>query len=347
MKKVSMKAAGFMGMVFFLFMGFAALSGSLWAGVETSFRLSGSLGFLQDGAGDIDKARRGIETAIFDIYDGDRYSTNFSWEKPSRTNDFRVELVFRLSRNFGISIGSGYILAKNSGSYSIAYNNGWDYGNNRLGNSSENVVYTRNYDVSSIPITFDAYLFLPVGKKETFKFFAHAGAGYYFGMLKHTMNMDWTYLSQRTNNGSLEYKNEGTGKDELTEKTTSNSWGYHGGLGLDVRLTRLLSIGAEVYGRHIEFRNWEGSQVVNSEYGSSQWSRWNGEHTSESSDTESAYGKMWTYEVDYSKENDGYAIMAVKDEKPESRYYKNVRWSSVNLNSYGFSVSIKLSFDLF
>ena len=347
MKKVSMKATGFLGVAFILVIGMFVLSDSLEAGIETSFRLSGSWGFLQDGAGDIDRARRGMETAINMAYRDERYTKSFNWEKPTQTNDFRVELMFRLSRNLGVSIGSGYIMAKNSGSYSIAYANDFDFSNNSSGNSTEDVMYSRNYEVSSIPITVDAYLFLPIGKKETFKIFAHAGAGYYFGRLKHTINMDGTLSYQLSSNGTLEYKNEGTANGSLTENPKDNSWGYHGGLGLDVKLTRLLSFGAEVYGRHVEFRDWEGGQVFKTEYKSTYWTQWNGERLSDDSETESAFGKMWTYEVDYANGNESYAVMGVRDEEPESRYYNNVRKSSINLNSYGFSVSIRLSFNLF
>ena len=204
--------------------------------------------------------------------------------------------------------------------------------------------------MSSIPITLDAYVFFPIGKRETFKIFAHAGAGYYFGRLKHTIDLDGTYSFKSSNNGEIEMQEDRSSNGQLTEKTSSNSWGFHGGIGLDVKLTRLLSIGAEVYGRHVEFRDWEGSQVIKIESKSTYWLQWYGEDTSEDVETESSYGKMWTYEVDSANGTNGnqsYALMAVREEEPDSRYYKNVRMSAINLNSYGFSVSVRLSFDLF
>jgi hypothetical protein len=349
MKKIRIRSTGFVSMVFFLIVTLPFLSGALWGSVEVSFRLSGSLGYLQDGAGDIDKARQGMEAAINTLYQDDRYSTTFSWERPSKTNDFRAEIVFKLSRNFGISIGSGYILAKNSGNYSFAFDFANEYEEDYYEKIDQNANYFQSYNVSSIPVTLDAYLFLPIGKRETFKIFAHAGAGYYFGRLKHTIDFDGTFIYERFVSGNLDVQEDISTKALLTEKANSNSWGFHGGLGLDVKLTRLLSIGAEVSGRHVNFRDWEGSQVIKTEYKEAYWFEWYGEGTSEDTDTDSAYGKTWTYETDLGmgNGNQSYAVMGISDEKPESKYFKNVRLSAINLNSYGFTVSVKLSFDLF
>jgi hypothetical protein len=347
MKKVRTKTIGFVGMVSLLVLGLPLSSGALWGSVEVSFRLSGSLGYLQDGAGDIDKTRRGMETVINTLYQDERYSTSFSWEKPSKSNDFRAEIVFRLSKIIGISIGSGYISAKNNGNYSIDYSNAREYGNNIFEEDNQNIDYSRSYDVSSIPLTFDTYLYFPIGKRETFKIFAHAGVGYYFGRLKHTINLDGTFIKKTSVNGELQSEDEDSANSQFIEKTNSRSWGIHGGFGLDVKLTRLLSIGAEVYGRRVNFRDWEGGQVAKYQYNRSYWSTWGGQSTSEDTYTDSSYGKMWTFEVDLANGEDSYAVMAVRDEEPDSNYYKKARMSAINLNSYGFTVSVKLSFDLF
>ena len=191
-------------------------------------------------------------------------------------------------------------------------------------------------------------MYLPIGKRETFKIFAHVGLGYYFGTLKHTTDIDGTFSYESAYKGELSYWSRGTSISQLTENTSSNSLGYHGGLGLDIKLTRLLSFGAEVYGRHVEFDNWKGSQVINSESSYTWWSKWTGdERLEEDTYTDSAYGKMWTYEIRNGSNNETYAQMEVVDEEPDGSFYQNVRKSSINLNSYGFSFSVKLSFNLF
>lgn len=334
---------------FLLALGIIVFMVDLQASVKISFRLSGTYGYLMERAGDIDEARRGMESQLFNMNQQDRLTTTFNWKKPSRMNDFRAELLFRITRNFGISIGSGYILAKNQGSYSVdAYTSmSYDWYGQSLYEITTNTDYSRKYTLSAIPITLDAYFIMPLGKKETFKAFAHAGVGYYFGRLQHNLDMYLTFSSTDTANNMLIYESEETINAQFTEKTNSNSWGYHGGLGLDIKLTRLLSIGAEVYGRHVVFRDWEGSQVAKVEYKNKSWSIWYGERTSEESDTDSAYGNLWTYQAGSSDGNNSYTMMWVWDEEPEGYSFQNVRKSSINLNSYGISISLKLSFSLF
>jgi hypothetical protein len=338
--------------VFLLVLGMAVMMGSLWSSVKVSFRLSGSYGKLLEGAGDIDVIRRGMESQLLDMSQQDRYTASFDWKKPSRSNDLRAELVFRISRNFGISVGSGYIFADSPGSYAVDYKYARDNGNDYYFRgynyeTDEYADYSQKYALSAIPITLDAYVFLPIGKKETFTAFAHLGAGYYFGRLQHNLDMDATFNRTEKLYGDLVYQSEGTYDIRITEKTTSSAWGVHGGLGLDVRLTRLLTIGAEAYGRHVVFRDWEGSQVTKMEYKNKSWSVWGGDSERADSDTDSAYGNLWTYDFGCSDESPRYTRMWIMEEEPDDECYHKVRKSSINLNSYGFSVSIKLSFNLF
>ena len=336
-----------MGLVFILILGMTVLSGTLQASVQVSFRLSGAYGQLIDGAGDVEEARKGWESYFFDLNQEDRYTTSFDWKTPKVTNDFRAELMFQITRNFAISIGSGYLFAKNPGSYTLDHNYMEDYGDIYHYESHGYSEYSQNGTLSAIPITLDAYMFLPLGKKETFTIFAHVGAGYYFGKLNFNLDMDMTSNSMETTVGELSYQRESTTDSQMTQNTNSSSLGYHAGLGFDIKLTRMLSIGVEAYGRHVVFRNWEGSNVTESEYKYKSWSAWGGPREGEDSDTNSAYGNLWTYQSGCSDESNRYTTMWVLDEKPEGVCYHNVRKSSINLNSYGVSVSLKLSFNLF
>jgi hypothetical protein len=340
------KTKDLMGLVFLLVLGMAFLSGTLQAGVEISFKLSGSYGQLVNGAGDVEEARKGWESYYFDLNQEDGYTTTFDWETPKVTNDFRAELMFRITRNFAISIGSGYLIAKNPGSYTIDRDSIEDYGDIYHSESRGHSAYAQKGTLSAIPITLDAYVFLPIGKKETFTIFAHVGAGYYFGKLDFNLDVDGTSNMTETSGGNLIYQSESTSNLQMTQKTDSNSLGYHGGLGLDIKLTRTLSIGAEAYGRHVVFRNWEGSNVTKLEYRYKSWNIWGGDREGVDSDTDSAYGNLWTYQSGCANEN-RYTTMWVLDEKPEGTCIHNVRKSSINLNSYGISVSLKLSFNLF
>lgn len=352
-KEKIMSNNGFKVMAVLLVLGLTGFSSGnlLRASIEVSFRLSGSpLGYLLDGGGDIDLARKGAESNLADLAQNPDFSTSFNWGKPSRTNDFRAEILFKISRNFGISLGSGCIFAKNRGAYTVDYSYEDYYGLSGYYSwedvSYDSYDYTREYTVSAVPITLDAYFFLPIGKKRVFNIYAHAGVGYYFGKMKHILGLDNVYSYVSSYNGGVTYQGEGVINLTLTEKTSSRSWGYHGGMGLDIKMARFLSFGAEVYGRRVEFNDWEGSQVITGTQKGSSWSEWRGWKTIDSRETESAFGNLWTYVSKCSGEGKGYSLMFVWDEEPESSCLADVRKSSINLNSYGISFSLKMSFNL-
>lgn len=346
MRENKKKTKDMLGLAFFLILGIVVLSGGLQAGVEVSFRISGTYGQLANGAGDVEEARKGWESYFFDLNQEQDFTTTFDWETPQATSDFRVELMFRITRNFAISVGSGYLFAKNPGYYTIDFDSNEDYLSIYHLESQGHSEYSQKGILSAIPITLDAYIFLPIGKKETFSIFAHVGAGYYFGKLDFDLDMDGTSNLTETTDGELTYERESTTKMQMIQKTDSSSLGYHAGLGLDIKLTRSLSIGAEAFGRHVLFHNWEGSQVTKWEYRNNSWSSWNGDREWAESDTDSAFGYLWTYQSGCSDENSGYTTMWVLDEKPEGSCYHDIRKSSLNLNSYGVSISLKLSFNL-
>ena len=345
-KGFSRVRAGF----FLVVMGLAAMSvtsGRLWAKVDVSFRISGSYGQLMDGAGDVEKTRKGYESYFFDLNQFDNYTTTFDWKKPIKTNDFRAELTFRITRNFALSIGSGYLCAKNAGSYTTDYSYAEGFEDVYLYEAKDYAGYSQNGTLSAIPITLDAYLFLPIGKKETFTVFAHIGAGYYFGSLRFNLDTDRVLDILETTYGELSYRRESTYDIRMTENIHSNSFGFQAGLGFDIKLTPTISIGAEAYGREVVFRNWIGSSVTKSDSWSKSWSFWMGDNNNSYSDTDSTYGNLWTYEAGCSDEGNRYTTMWVLDEKPEGSCYHSVRKSSINLNSYGVSVSLNLHFKLF
>ena len=330
-------------------MGVAVMSaapGRLWAKIELSFKLSGSYGQLVDGAGDVEEARKGMESYFFDLNQMDEYTTTFDWKTPKKTNDFRAELMFRFTRNFALSVGSGYLTAKNPASYTIDYNieeDYEDYGGSYHFEGHDYTVYSQQGTLSAIPITLDAYVLMPIGKRETFMVFAHVGVGYYFGKLLLNLDMDSTSEFEETTSGKLTYQGESTNNVQMTQKTSSNAFGYHAGIGFDIKLTRFFALGAEAYGRQVVFRNWEGSSVTHSDYWSKHWSEWGGDVEHSYSNTESTFGNLWTYETGCTGEN-RYTMMWVLDEEPEGKCTHNARKSSINLNSYGITLSLKLRF---
>jgi hypothetical protein len=343
---------------FLVVMGLASMSITpqrLWAKVEVRFKLSGTYTYLMEKAGDIDEARRGLRSQLQDMNQMDGYTSTFDWKEPTWSKDLRAELLFRITRNFGLSIGSGYILAENPRSYAldIHYVEDYDgmyyspYGSVYQSKVDEVAEVSQKYTLSAIPLTLDVYFILPLNKNETVTVFAHIGGGFYFGRLRQNVDMNGTYRYEERESNEIVFFRETVYEQRMTDKSRDSAFGYQGGLGFDVKLTEALSISGELFGRQVVFRDWEGSHVLKSESTQTIWTPWSGETVREYEYTDSAYGNLWTYGVDCSEHYNPYTVVQILDEEPEHECYRNVRKSSINLNSYGFAVSLNLRFKLF
>jgi len=316
--------------------------------IKISFKLSGGLGYLLNGAGDLNKARQGTEDALSYIEaEYNYYSTTFDWKRLSIHPDLRAGLIINFTPNIGIGISSGFITAPNEGKYSLNYNNSGSYWWGETYTNDEKVNVTRDYRLTAIPLNFDLYFFLPIGKSGKFNFFGHAGVGYYLGKLSHDFVSKGTGNYESFYDGSLSYQSESDYNSTTTESTKCNSMGFHGGLGLEMKMSSILSLGVELFGRYVDFKNWEGdaSYFYDSKY--RYWYSWSGWNESTYSNEDDEHGSLWTYDMHDDDSNRDYTFMGLKEEKPNGTYIKNARKASINLNTFGLSFSIRFHFDLF
>jgi len=193
-----------------------------------------------------------------------------------------------------------------------------------------------------MPITFDLYFFQPLKSSGTISLFAHAGVGYYFGKLEKSV--------VRHDESKIEYSVSiytGESDSNITEEAKDQAWGFHGGLGLELKISRAISLCSEVFARYVEFDDWAGDAHYSYRYSSKAGDEygWWEEHNSE--ETGNWKGSLWTYKIYDGYNNFTDTYMFTFPEKPQDSDFKEVRKTSLNLNSFGIVFSVKFQFDLF
>ena len=315
--------------------------------IKISFKLSGGLGYLLNGAGDLNRVRKSYEAYLKGLEEESLYSYSFDWKKLSIFPNWKVDLIINISPNIGIGFGSGVIVASNEGELSLDYNNvlgDFLVGTNKI-NHNENV--NQDYKITAIPINFDFYYFKSIGKSGKYTFFGYTGVGYYLGRLIHDYEYKELINIESFSESQPIFKWQLETNSRSNSKIRCNSLGLNGGLGLEMRISSIVSLGVELFGRYVNFNNWEGDRSVSLKLKERVWFPkwgWNEETSNEES---AEHGFLWTFDVHNEDFNKDYTTMLLWEEKPSESFIRNTRKASLNLNTLGIIFSIKFYLDLF
>jgi len=288
--------------------------------------ISGGAGYWLKGPGDLDQYRISLEKAVADLPSAYYSSKSFDWKKPVLQTDFSAEILVRFGRYFGIGLGTGYLRGTSNGRYSTDYHYSYSYSYYSTYREDSTRNYTQDYKITAVPIKLDFYFFLPLGKSERVSLFAHVAPGYYFGKLRH----DYNYQADGEYQwGSSKYAIDSGFK--VHETATCNVLGISGGLGLRMKIFSHMSLGAEIYGRRVNFQNWEGDYTE-------QWD--------DESGYEGMHGYLYTYEIKNSLDGrKTYTYMYIlEDDIKKNNNIQNVKKTSLNLNAFGLLLSVNYSF---
>jgi opacity protein-like surface antigen len=315
-------------------------------GMSISLKLSGGMGILFNGAGDLEKFRSGRKTMIDDYSGLPGYSPSFGWKKLSLLPDLNAEIIFNITPNFGVGFGSGIINATSKGNYSIQGSfteNPW-WG---TFTETETDLYTHSYKIQAIPINLTAYYFMPFGNSRKFNVYAYAGVGYYFGKLTHSYTENYEY--QYTDDSWYYYNEQeiyqltSTAREEMKRNTV----GFRGGLGLEMKMTSSLSVGLEVFGRYVNFKNWAGDYSDSYTSRDRLWQELLGWYYDQpESGSSSEHGSLYIYDLKESILEKSYPTMWIWQNSPEATTISNVRKAAINLNAFGALISVRYRFDL-
>lgn len=270
------------------------------------------------------------------------------WKEIKWMPHLKGEIIFSLFKNFGVGLGFEQSTKTNPRTSSIS----WFYYGGRTGGRQETTVGTVSiqgeHELTVQPVTLNLYYFIPAGRVA--EFYLAGGVGYYMASLKFNglsrsnSLIIWDLYSMGDFTDSIRYKFPEDLKDEYEAK--SKAFGFQGGLGLDYRLSRAISLVVEGNYRIVNFKNWEGdrSYTENITEIAEQLSR---DYSFETSRTESdAFaGKLWFYEYYQKSVGEWYGTIDLLEEEPEENPdRRNIREAEINFSGFVFRIGFKIRF---
>lgn len=268
-----------------------------------SLKLSGGLGTW--AGGDMNTVIEDANSQMQDVANYFGGSMDGSFDKLNWGTDFEGEFIVDLTRNIGVGIGIGYIHRKKDSSVHQAFGSGVSQS------------FEERPQFTAIPITLSAYYHFPLTTKMDA--FLKAGVGYYMGKSKfnvrHEIEMPGSPLTWQ----------------EEKRKASSNSFGFHGGIGLEFNLLENIAFFLKGIGRYAKLKDWD----VDVQYRTFE----------EKSGTFS--GTWYIVEVlNYSTEK-YYKVIITSTQTPSSvGYYifRNPKIAEINYSGISLRVGIKVVF---
>jgi hypothetical protein len=218
--------------------------------------------------------------------------------------DFGADVVYYLNPRLGVGLGVGSVLAGKSGVRS------------RIMITSPDASWTidRENSFSAIPVRFG--VFYDLVQAGRFSLAANAGLGLYFAKWKELEN----------------YNSESSGipfDGRYETNMHATRLGFHGGLSLEYRLSRGISLVVEGFGRYARFSGFQGS-----------WRQTN------SGGLDVTYeGKLYYYEWEENGKTYSWIEFFEKDPKETntSTPIKNSRLAVIDFSGFSLRAGIKIT----
>jgi hypothetical protein len=256
--------------------------------INFDLKLSAGINYLLYG--DINEGVKGWsdfweDSVIWTGYsvDGEAKSIHFGY-------DLECELIINFVPQIGIGLGFGYIHGTKKSEVtftSLALNGLW----------------INKPKVKTIPVKLGIFITLPMN--DTMSIILNVGGGLYFA--------NYSYNWRIEENGYWE---------EVNQEANAVSFGFHGGFGVEFKITPTFSFILENQGRYAKISGFKGKLNITDSYGNS--------HKEE--------GRLY-----YWNEN-SYTFVFIRGEKPSGANINNVREAEVNYSGFTFLMGIKIRF---
>jgi hypothetical protein len=198
-----------------------------------SLRLYGGLNYLQGG--DLNTGLKGFaDSAIYEFANSGYSHSGGEYQDINWGAAAGGELVFQFSRNFGLGIGAGYCQAAKSSTVTL------------MGPDTLNFIF--NPMASVIPIKVELIFFLPLS--DAFRISLSAGPEYYLASVRADIRREFSA-------SWLQWNQEADGQ----------GIGFQGGIGLEIRLCRHVSLLIEGKGRYAKIKEFKGTKSIITSYG--------------------------------------------------------------------------------
>jgi hypothetical protein len=307
---------------------FFAVTASVHSQSKINFKFSG--GGTNIDTGDINDTINELRKRYTD-FNSFGYTASFAHDGLSWMLDLSGELIIKFTKNFGIGIGSGYLGRERKGTGILSFDQTQSlWWGTRDISITDQTQYSYKLDV--IPVTFNVYCFVVPNK--TISLFLNVGTGYYFG--KGELTEDNDYSSRQFNNSAYfsDESYEKSWNGIIKEKIDAAALGFQGGIGIELNFTRNFGLVAEVGGRLVNFKNWQGTYKDSWSWNDSYWVENEGTVTNSDSGEGSQSGKLWRFTFQSSRTGNSYSTIAVRSNEPDSAE----REAEININGYSFKI---------
>ena len=260
-----------------LVLGFMGLCFPVPSGAQSrfAFKFTGGPNIL-DG-GDLNAGAKGL----FDYYAAQARSQGAavggSFSPAKLGPNLGLELIYRITDKIGLGLGFEMLSASKDMEQKIS-------------SGSSSVGYTHSVKASAVPLRLSVYYFLPASPR--LNVFLKAGLGYYLASV---------FYSDNHEGGRLPFEIDASG----------SGLGFHGGLGLEISLSRKLGIVAECSGRFASFDGFTGTMVMRS-------------------------GTLWT--LDMEQPFGTFPVLFVESGEPSYSWFVNIRESKISITGFSFVV---------
>lgn len=263
-----------------------------------NLKISGGYGTISGG--DVQSMTDGLNDLLADASALGGFTVTDTLENVKWGTDFEGEFVFNIDKNFGVGLGVEYIRRTNDSLAAIEFG-----ALTRLSISWE-PVYT------AMPIKLSGYYRLPLGSNMSA--YTKAGVGYYSAKIAYTIRQEEELL------GIAVYEQQdGEAKDK--------GIGFHGGLGLEMRVAQNVAFFVEGTGRYVNLKDWDVDNTSTS-----------------SSGTHFDTGQFW-YAEEYNPESGKfYESLFLFREEPDDPGLRNARKAEISLSGLTIKMGLKVSF---
>lgn len=306
-----------------------------------SFSFSGGISTLGDG--DINKEIEDKVRFYRTLSSDPAYTLHGGEWKPLKIMpDLRAELIFNLSRNLGIGLGVESLSKQSAGNLGYSSYQGVDYGSFYSVASYQYPTDQYTYKLSALATSVNIHLNVPISR--SLAIFANGGWAYYRGKLfyrNHSLSQvirstdyyaDWREDSEYNYSIDSDYRFD----------ANSRSRGFHGGLGLEIGISKNLGLVVEGRYRSANFANWkakaESSYIrrgtVTYQFRGTQDFSWDSSYSWE--------GDLWHYGTDEGTDYLHNVNSQVPIISPEEGGL-NVHKTEISLNGFSIRLGLKLN----
>jgi len=287
---------------------FFALTG-ITQGITPGFKFKLTGGYGTISVGDYNTYGEDMEKFLDDYSSlieqlGWSVSREGEFKKMNWGLEFEGEAILTLG-TFGIGGGFGYLRRGKETEMSISVSEaGFTMGG----------TIKPTFSIISLHSSF--YFFVPI--PPPLNIYLYAGPALYRGKITSTMT---------------EYERE-TGWVDWSEESeleaTATSFGFHGGVGLEIDIASNIAFFIEGKGRYAKLSGWEGEVTYTERENGGSW-------------TESLDGTIYFYEEEMLPGR-WYSTVEMDDSKPSGAWARNVEEFSVNLTGFSLRAGIVIKF---